>query len=153
MGIGGETAMWSEFVNSVNLTPRLWPRASAIAERLWSPRDVRDIQEAKHRIQEMVCRMLQRGFPVEPITGPQFCNVNWNASSTPTSTSSSSPLQRLVLQRQLGYFGLAQSFVDLFELAQRLKRLILHLTLTLYRMSVTLICDIAILTLPYNNRI
>ena len=32
--------MWSEFVNSVNLTPRLWPRAGAIAERLWSPRDV-----------------------------------------------------------------------------------------------------------------
>ena len=25
------------------------------------------------------CRMLQRGFPVEPITGPNFCNVNWNA--------------------------------------------------------------------------
>jgi len=77
--IGGETCIWSEFVNSVNLTPRLWPRASAIAERLWSPRDVRDIQEAKHRIQEMECRMLQRGFPVEPITGPNFCNVNWNA--------------------------------------------------------------------------
>ena len=43
--------MWDEFVNSVNLTPRLWPRASAVAERLWSARDVRDTYEAKHRIQ------------------------------------------------------------------------------------------------------
>ena len=40
---------------------------------------VRDIQEAKSRIQEMECRMLQRGYPVEPINGPAFCNVNWNA--------------------------------------------------------------------------
>ena len=40
---------------------------------------VRDIHEAKSRIQEMECRMLQRGFPVEPINGPAFCNVNWNA--------------------------------------------------------------------------
>ena len=40
---------------------------------------VRDIHEAKTRIQEMECRMLQRGYPVEPINGPAFCNVNWNA--------------------------------------------------------------------------
>ena len=40
LSFSGETCIWSEFVNSVNLTPRLWPRASAIAERLWSPRDV-----------------------------------------------------------------------------------------------------------------
>jgi len=77
--IGGEACIWAEFVNSVNLTPRMWPRASAVAERLWSPREVRDISEAKSRIQEMECRMLQRGFPVEPINGPAFCNVNWNA--------------------------------------------------------------------------
>jgi len=76
--IGGESCMWGEFVNSVNLLPRLWPRASAVAERLWSPREVRDSTEAKARIQEMECRMLQRGFPVEPINGPAFCNVNWN---------------------------------------------------------------------------
>jgi len=77
--IGGEACMWDEFVNSVNLTPRMWPRASAIAERLWSPRETRDIHEAKERIQEMECRMLQRGYPVEPINGPSFCNVDWNA--------------------------------------------------------------------------
>jgi len=77
--MGGEACMWDEFVNSVNLTPRMWPRASAVAERLWSPAHIRDIHEAKSRIQEMECRMLQRGYPVEPINGPAFCNVDWNA--------------------------------------------------------------------------
>jgi len=77
--MGGEACMWTEFVNSVNLTPRMWPRASAVAERLWSEASVRDLHEAKARIQEMECRMLQRGFPVEPINGPGFCDINWNA--------------------------------------------------------------------------
>lgn len=76
--LGGEACMWGEFVNSVNLTPRLWPRASAVAERLWSAEDVKDIEEAKHRLQEMECRMLKRGFPVEPANGPAFCNIDWN---------------------------------------------------------------------------
>jgi len=77
--IGGEACMWGEWVNSVNLLPRLWPRASAVAEVLWSPPQGRDYEEARGRIQEMECRMLQRGFPVEPINGPAFCNINWDA--------------------------------------------------------------------------
>ena len=62
--IGGEACLWGEFVNSVNLMPRLWPRASAVAERLWSPASARDEREAARRLQEHECRMLQRGYPV-----------------------------------------------------------------------------------------
>lgn len=76
--VGGEACMWGEWVNSINLLPRLWPRASGVAERLWSARDVRDTNEASRRIQEHECRMLIRGYPVQPSIGPSFCKVDWN---------------------------------------------------------------------------
>ena len=51
--------MWGEHVNTINLTPRLWPRASAVGERLWSPREVRDKQEAASRLQVRLSGYLQ----------------------------------------------------------------------------------------------
>merc|ERR1719458_1594177 len=75
--IGGEACLWGEFVNSVNLIPRLWPRASAVAERLWSPATATNVKEAAQRLQEMECRLLQRGYPVQPANGAGFCDVVW----------------------------------------------------------------------------
>jgi len=80
--LGGELCLWGEFVNSINALPRLWPRASAPAEVLWSPRENREskqtLQEAAERLTEHECRMMARGYPVQPIVGPGFCpHVHW----------------------------------------------------------------------------
>jgi hexosaminidase len=48
--LGGETCMWAESLSPETVEHRIWPRAAAIAERFWSPRDVRDVEDMYRRL-------------------------------------------------------------------------------------------------------
>ena len=48
--VGGEAAQWTEFVTPEILDNRIWPRLGAIAERLWSPQEVTDVESMYRRL-------------------------------------------------------------------------------------------------------
>jgi hexosaminidase len=74
--LGGEAAMWSEQVDATSFEPRVWPKACAVAERLWSPAASRDIAEASARLMLQRCRMVGRGVRAGPIWADYCAVVN-----------------------------------------------------------------------------
>ena len=56
--LGGEATMWGEWVSPETIDSRIWPRTAAIAERLWSPRNVTDIDDMYRRL-SVISRQLE----------------------------------------------------------------------------------------------
>jgi hexosaminidase len=47
---GGEACMWTEQAGPQTIDSRIWPRTAAIAERLWSPRNVDNVDDMYRRL-------------------------------------------------------------------------------------------------------
>lgn len=82
--LGGEATMWAELVNGESVDSRIWPRTAAIAERLWSPSFVNDVDDMYRRLdavnllleetgiqhiknREAMMRRLCNGYNIEPL--------------------------------------------------------------------------------------
>jgi hexosaminidase len=48
--LGGEACMWEEQTSTQSIDSRIWPRTAAIAERLWSPRNVNNVDDMYRRL-------------------------------------------------------------------------------------------------------
>jgi len=49
--------MWAEYVSPENIDSRIWPRTAAIAERFWSPQQVRDVNSMYQRLETISHRL------------------------------------------------------------------------------------------------
>ncbi|KAK3070530.1 Glucosamine-6-phosphate isomerase (Glucosamine-6-phosphate deaminase) (GNPDA) (GlcN6P deaminase) [Teratosphaeriaceae sp. CCFEE 6253] len=78
--LGGETHIWSEQTDPVDLHQKVWPRTCAAAEVLWSgAKDAsgqnRSQITASPRLSEMRERLVARGIKAEPVHMP-YCTQN-----------------------------------------------------------------------------
>lgn len=60
--LGGEACMWGEWLTPENIDSRIWPRNAAIAERLWSPAEVRDATQMYARLDQLSWRLQWLGL-------------------------------------------------------------------------------------------
>lgn len=78
--LGGEACLWTEQVDEMSLDTRLWPRAAAVAERLWSDpnleMDFSSVQEDVYtRLNTHRDRLVARGLEAEALW-PKWCVHN-----------------------------------------------------------------------------
>ena len=64
--LGGHASMWGEHVDASNIVSRIWPRASATAERLWRGNVTKAKGNVEERIHTFRCRMVQQGVAASP---------------------------------------------------------------------------------------
>jgi hexosaminidase len=70
--LGGEACMWAEYVTPENVDSRIWPRAAAIAERLWSPQEVKDVESMYRRLARVSRQLEGLGLTQRSSYGPML---------------------------------------------------------------------------------
>ncbi len=102
--LGGEACMWGEYVDARNIDSRIWPRTAAIAERLWSPQSVNNVDD-------MYRRLWVESLRLEALGLTQISQESASLRAL-AGTARISPLQTLAAVLQPVNFGTRGSWSD-----------------------------------------
>lgn len=105
--LGGQGQIWTEYIPGPSMLQYLtWPRASALAEVLWSPSNKRDFQDFKKRLSSVLQIMDQKGisyhFQGEQIMGGTLDTVEqeWKEQSISIKETGKSKRLQILLKRK-----------------------------------------------------
>jgi hypothetical protein len=73
--LGSEVPVWSEIMSGESIHAKIWPRAAAMADKLWSPKVKIDLVAITQRQTHFKDYLINRGTPASPISG-RWCEVN-----------------------------------------------------------------------------
>ena len=72
--LGSEVPVWSEIMSGESMHAKIWPRAAAMADKLWSPKVKIDLVAITQRQTHFKEYLINRGTPASPISG-RWCEV------------------------------------------------------------------------------
>jgi hexosaminidase len=78
--LGGEACMWAELVNQETVDSRIWPRLAAVAERLWSPAGITDVEDMYRRLAVIDLKLEELGLTHRTNTKRMLLHLAGNAS-------------------------------------------------------------------------
>ncbi|HYS21989.1 MAG TPA: family 20 glycosylhydrolase [Gemmatimonadales bacterium] len=84
--LGGEICMWGEVVTPETIDSRVWPRTAAVAERLWSPRTVTDVEDLYRRLRVLSARLEELGLSTETHTHRMLLRIAPGVDLAPLRT-------------------------------------------------------------------
>ena len=79
--LGGEACQWGETIDTSDIFQTIWPRAAAVAERLWSPSTIVNVTAAEDRMVAFRCLLNRRGVAAAPIKNAKARVAPPNAGS------------------------------------------------------------------------
>ncbi len=105
--LGGEAAMWGEGIVSNTIDSRIWPRTGAIAERLWSPREVQDVEDMYRRLEALRADLERLGLRHDSYYEPALARLTGGELRPPLKaladvSEAPNVLQRILSVQALG---------------------------------------------------